>query len=242
MHWLARFAVLVTIAVPAAGGIRFDVTAELSGDGYSYSGRMAIQGASSRLDIVEGTHPLFNPNYTILTRGWGNEIVVLDHTRRTYFKRRTFELAGHLPATRGIGKSSATKARVEIAREGTTQVLRARYQLQMEVEGERFPGTVDLQARIEVSPQLEQRALPWGLVFAMKTGYPDVDRAIARRLTRSLPVRQVVTVSRRISDGQLVTETLTATTANLIEVEIDPDEFTAPAGYRYEEPAFVFGR
>jgi hypothetical protein len=242
VQWLARFAVLVTIATSAAAGVRFDFSVELSGDAYSYRGKIAIQGTSSRVDIVEGSHPLFNPNYTILTRAGGNEIVVLDHRRRTYWKRRTGDMAGHLATTRGIGKSTARRPRLETAREGATQLLTARYELMMDVEGERFPGTVEMEARVETDARIEQRALPWGLVFAVKTGYEDIDRAIARRLTRNLPLHQVVTVSRRIADGPVVTETLTATVANLVEEDIAGDEFTAPAGYRYEEPAFVFGR
>ncbi|HEX6161408.1 MAG TPA: hypothetical protein VF111_14630, partial [Thermoanaerobaculia bacterium] len=197
MHPLRLFA-LVALAAPAAAmaGVRFDLSTEFSGsEGYSYRGRMIIDGNRTRIDVTEGSHPLFNPNFTILTRDRGAEIVVLDHVRRTYFSRKTAAMSGHLSTIRGIGKSDARRPRIHSAHRDGAFVLTATYGLANEVEGEHFQGTVEMDVRIETHPDARQHALPWGLLFAVKSGYEGVDRALARRLTDRLPTKQVVTVT-----------------------------------------------
>jgi hypothetical protein len=238
---LRSCAVVVATLAPlaAAAGTRFDFTTEVTG--YSYSGHMAIDGQRSRVDITEGTHPLFNPAFSIITRGGGKEIVVLDHKQHTYFVRHMTSMGGHLATARGLGRTTAEHPHVRRTRpEPQTYVVHAGYDLLMEVEGEKLKGTVELEARFEIDPHVEQLALPWGLQFAAKTGYENVDRALADRIPDRLPLRQVVTVSRRIADGQLFTETITTTATNVRTEPMNNDEFLAPDGYTYKEPVFDF--
>jgi hypothetical protein len=244
VHALSRLAALLVLAVPlaASAGVRFDFTNEVTGDAYTYRGRIAIEGNRSRLDIVEGSHPLFNPNFSFLTRGDGTEIVVLDHAHKTYFTRKTSNMSGHLATTRGLGKSRAAHATYHRAEDGSRYILGVTYDLSNVVEGERFGGTVTLEATLDVDPILRQKALPWGLLFGIKTGYESIDRALARRLTDRLPRKQVVTVSRRIAGGPEITTTMTTVIENITNSKVDYDELRAPDAYRYQEPSFVFGR
>ncbi|HUP63276.1 MAG TPA: hypothetical protein VNA69_22995 [Thermoanaerobaculia bacterium] len=232
---------LLATAVQARAGVAFDFATTLSGNEYSYSGRMFIDKGSSRTDITAGTHPLFNPNFSIITRRNGKEIVVVDHARRTYFLRRTQHMGGHLAAARGIGKTTAFKPDLRVERIDQGVRIHASYRLMMEIEGEKVPGTVALEVTVE-HEAVPQEALPWGLQFAAKTGFVDIDEAIARRLPRRLPRRQIVSASRRIADGPLVTETITTTISNVTQNEADEELFLAPRGYRYEEPVFDFAR
>jgi hypothetical protein len=242
LRLLRSCAIVVSTLAPlaAAAGTRFDFATEVTG--YSYSGHMAIDGARSRVDITEGAHPLFNAGFSIITRGAGKEIVVVDHKQHTYFVRQMVNFGGHLATARGLGRTTASHPRVQKTHpEDATYLVHAEYDLQMEIEGEKLPGTVTLDARFEVDPRVEQRALPWGLQFAAKTGFDDVDRALAAKIPDRLPLRQVVSVSRRIADGQLITETITTTVTNVRKETISDDEFLAPEGYRYKEPVFSFG-
>jgi len=216
----------------------FDFTTVVKGTDYQYAGRMFIDGTSSRVDITSGTHPLFNPQHSIITRRGGKEIVVLDHQRRTYFVRNTANMSGPLSSARGIGKTTASRSHVRVTPEGGVEVT---YRLSMEVEGERMQATVDLTAETEAG-EIEQHALPWGLQFAAKTGFEKIDDLIASRLPDRLPKRQSVTVSRRISDGPVITETITTTVSNVTDAPPDDALFLAPRGYRYEEPVFSFTR
>ena len=242
LRLLRSCAVFVATLAPlaAAAGTRFDFTTEVTG--YAYSGHMAIDGTRSRVDITAGTHPLFNPGFSIITRGAGKEIVVLDHKQHTYFVRRVATIGGHLATARGLGQASALRPHVRKSRtEPATYVVRADYELQMEVEGEKLTGTVELEARFEIDRRIAQRALPWGLQFAAKTGYSNVDLALAASIPDRLPLRQFVSVSRRIADGPVITETITTTATNVRTEAMSDDEFLAPDGYRYQEPVFNFG-
>ncbi len=232
---------LLAIGVEARAAVSFDFTTTVKGNDFQYAGRMYIDGPNSRVDITSGTHPLFNPQRSIITRNDGREIVVLDHQRRTYFVRNTASMGGHLATARGIGKTNASRPRARVTRDGERVTVDISYRLNMEVEGERMQATVDLLAEIDPSG-IEQRALPWGLQFAAKTGYADVDELIARRLPARLPMRQVVSVSRRIGDGPMVTESITTTVTNVSEAPVAAELFLAPYGYRYEEPVFSFSR
>lgn len=242
LRLLRSGAVLVATLTPlwVTAGTRFDFTTELTS--YAYSGHMAIDGTRSRVDITTGTHPLFNPKVSILTRHSGQEIVVIDHAHRTYFVRKMTGRGGHLGTTGGLGRTRASKPRIRRTRNGATYAVSASYDLTMEVEGETLTATVVLSATFEVDPKIEQRALPWGLQFAAKTGFEDIDDSLASRIPRRLPLRQVVTSSRRIADGPLVTETITTTVTNVRTETMSDDEFLAPEGYRYQEPVFDFGR
>jgi hypothetical protein len=242
LRLLRSCAVLVATLAPlaAAAGTRFDFTTDVTG--YSYSGHMAIDGTRSRVDITAGTHPLFNPNFSIITRGGGKEIVVLDHTQHTYFVRQVATIGGHLATARGLGSTSALRPHVRKSRtEAQTYVVHADYDLLMDIEGEKISGTVKLEARFEIDRRIAQRALPWGLQFAAKTGFTNVDLALAASIPDRLPLRQFVSVSRRIADGPVITETITTTATNVRTESMTDDEFLAPDGYRYKEPVFDFG-
>lgn len=237
-RYCCGFVIAALLPIAADAGLRFEFTADISGS-YSYSGNVTADGASSRTDITRGTHPLFNPNFSIITRDEGRQLVILDHSRRTWFNRNGDLIAGHLGTTRGLGSSSAGRPRVRSSRDGDVQVVRAEYSLAMTVEGEKLKALVTLEARFTVSDAVF-RALPWGLNYAAKTGYADVDRVIAMHVPKRLPTRQVVKASRRIGDGPVITETITTTVSNVSTSDLAADAFAVPAGYRYEEPSFVY--
>lgn len=251
LDFLRWCVVILAALVPggAAAGVRFDFASEVSGVTYSYRGRMIVDGTSSRIDVTEGTHPLFNPKFSIITRDAGRQIVVLDHSRRTFFNRNGSTIAGHLGTTRGLGNSIAEKPRVRSRRSASSvdgvatqrHSLHAEYRLNMNVEGESIEATVIIDATFDVLRDVPQRALQWGLQYAAKSGYAVVDRQLAAYVPRHLPLRQVVTASRRIANGPVVTETITTTVTNVVHDAIDAKELAVPDGYRYEEPAFVFG-
>ncbi|HEX2062464.1 MAG TPA: hypothetical protein VHK90_17120 [Thermoanaerobaculia bacterium] len=240
MNPLARLLLAVLVPLTASAGVRFEFTAAMT-DSYSYAGTMSVEGLSSRTDITSGEHPLFNPNFSIITRNAGRQIVVLDHGRRTWFSRNGDLIAGHLGTTRGLGSTTAGRPRVRSRRDDGVEIVTAEYTLRMNVEGEQLDATVLLEARFETAPALEQRALPWGLQYAAKTGYATVDRVVANHVPRRLPLRQIVKAARRIGDGPVIEETITTTVSNVVSAAIPETAFAVPDGYRYEEPSFVFG-
>jgi hypothetical protein len=239
-------AITLLALLPAAAhaGVRFDFTAEAST--YKYSGTMTLEGKRLRVDVVEGNHPLFNPNVTMISRDGGAQIVVLDHAAKTYFQRAGAPMAGPLATVRGIGPSEALKPRVARRRDGgegdlARHIVTAEYGIVMDVGGEKVNGSVEIEAEFEVDPSVRQFAHPWGLQFATKTGFDRVDEALAKRVPQYLPVRQVVTASRQIEGGPVVTERLVITVSNVVRTPVSDGVFMATPGYRYVEPVFSFG-
>ncbi|HYO79554.1 MAG TPA: hypothetical protein VE010_24020, partial [Thermoanaerobaculia bacterium] len=70
---IRRLAFLIALTFPiiVAAGIRCDFTTSVTSPEYSYSGVLAIEGEHSRIDVVEGSHPLFKKNTSIITRSAG---------------------------------------------------------------------------------------------------------------------------------------------------------------------------
>jgi hypothetical protein len=241
---IRRLAVFVAVLLPvsAFAAVRCDFTTVLTSPPYSYGGKLIIEGDRSRIDINDGNHPLFNPTTSVITRDAGAEIIILDHARKTWSQRPGKALGGHLSTTRGINMATtASEAEVRTDRDGDEHRLRANYTITMEVEGERFPATVELEVVSEIGSMPRQAAFPWGLQFAAKTGFEKVDRQIERRMPMRLPMRQVVTASRQIEGGPKVSETITISLANVSETDVDANIFFPPKGYRYEVPIFEFG-
>lgn len=243
---LSRLLVSILCAVSIEAGTRFDFTAE--GPGYAYKGGMALDATRLRVDIAEGNHPLFNEKISIISRDAGADVLVIDHGSRTYFQRRIAHIAGPLSTPRGLGPTKASRARVTKSRESLSDggpaterhVVRAQYHLDMNVEGEKLEAEVTIEAVFDIDPKIRQRAHPWGLQYAAKTGFEQVDDAIARRIPDRLPMRQVVTITRRIAGGPAISETMTIIVSNVREENVPDGEFYAPAGYPYQEPVFAF--
>lgn len=243
----AAAAVILLFAAGAEAGARFDVVVEAPG--YQYKGKVALEEKRLRIDISEGNHPLFNGKISIISREAGTEVLVIDHGNHTYFQRRVGHIGGPLPAARGIGNTKASRTHVDKSRERIDDggpaterhTIEASYDLDMEVMGEELEGNVRMKAEFDIDPDIDQYAHPWGLQFAAKTGFERLDNAIARAVPNRLPLRQVVTVSRQIAGGPVITETMTVLVSNVIEEDIPDNEFYAPGGYPYQEPVFTFG-
>lgn len=241
---------LTAFARVALAGVRFDFETSVTGSRpYSYSGRISVDTEDSRMDISSGTHPLFNPNFSVITRRDGSQLLIIDHAHKQYFLRNTEQMRGHLSTAGGIGKTTASEPVIRVAHEpggsidGTEtekHVLHAEYQLTMLVEGESLKAAVIMDVASWVTGRAPRHALPWGLHFAAKTGFPAVDRQIARNLSMGTPLKEIVTVSRRIEGGPSITETITTTISHLSETGISPRIFDIPAGYILREPTFEF--
>jgi hypothetical protein len=244
----ASIALIVCLAAASAAsaGIRFDLAAQAPG--YGYKARAAMDGKRLRLDIYEGNHPLFNSNISIISRKGGTEVLVIDHSSRTYFQRQVTHIAGPLPAARGMGRTELKSMDVDRSRETIVEggaateryTLTADYEIEMEIEGEKLRASVKMHAQFDIDPKIDQIAQPWGLQYGAKTGFDRLDRAILRAVPNRLPLRQVVTASRQIEGGPVITDTLTVDVTGVFEESIPNAEFFAPDGYAYREPVFSF--
>ncbi|MDQ3282781.1 MAG: hypothetical protein M3Q69_15365 [Acidobacteriota bacterium] len=241
-----RCALFVAVLFPwiARAGVRCDFRTVISSPSYSYAGTLMLDGDQSRVDFTAGEHPIFNPHTSVITRKGGAEIVIIDHVRRTWFRRTSKGLGGHLSTSRGITPATtATDAVVKSERNGDQHHVHVSYAITTEVEGEKLPATIELDVLSDLASPIHdrQRAFPWGLQFGAKTGFDAIDKVIAKHMPSLLPVRQVVTASRQLQGGPVVSETITTTLSNVTDAPIPANVFYPPPGYRFEAPVFQFG-
>ena len=238
-------------AAAAAATIDFVTTVE-GAHSYSYAGHLSLRGVFSRIDISSGSHPLFNPANSIVTQKRGDVILVLNHRDRTYFFRDSAGMSGPLSTARGFEESTASNVSVEVekvkgepaefnGRRLNHYSVRVRYNLMIMVAGEKVPAKVEMNGWLSTLADEIQEALPWGLHFAAKSGFPEIDRAIARKLPRGLPVRTRFVVSRRLGDGPSVTESISTEATSINETLPPAAVFSVPAGYKESQPQFSFG-
>ncbi|HWS71455.1 MAG TPA: hypothetical protein VN605_05045, partial [Thermoanaerobaculia bacterium] len=181
------------MADPAAAGWTIDFTIHnRSSASYSYRGRAFVEGDSVRYEVLEGKHVLFNPSMTVISRQGGKTLIVLDHRMKTYFMRDARNMAGPVSTWRAPGQqdTSSISARVtkdeaakgEIAgRAAAKYDLKASYNIAMKMEGEKFRAHVDGEAEVWVIDG-KNESMPFGLSFALKSGVPEVDEQLAKRL------------------------------------------------------------
>lgn len=245
---VALLLLVASTSLSAFAGTRFNFVADAPG--YSYRGRMTIDGENHRIDVTDGNHPQYDGTMSIITRRAGAEAIILDHRSQTWFQRDLAGIAGPLVTARGIGATTLVHSRVWKEREqvdeaGATErhIVYAEYTIDMEIDGEHVPAEIRMRGEFDIGPRIAQIAHPWGLQFGAKTGIAKLDAALATRIPNRLPLRQVVTASRQIAGGEVYTETFTLVVSDVVEDDtIGVENFAAPAGYAYREPFFNYGQ
>ncbi|MBV9496063.1 MAG: hypothetical protein JOZ54_17580 [Acidobacteria bacterium] len=252
MRRILLVAALFALALPAFAGTSFVFECHNQGSvPYSFQGKAWIEGPHARYDVIEGSHPLFNPKMSIVSRERGAFLMIIDHRQRTYFMRSTDLMTGQLALWKGPGTSKASKHTVTASSSDETAKLAGRdtkkasvhvaYNMAMELEGEKLKGRVDADASFWMMPGALE-AIPYGLHFALKTGFPPIDADIAKALAgKGVPLREVVTISRTIEGGPAITETFKLDVSDVKEEPVPGSMFNAPEGYEYREPSFGFG-
>ena len=243
---LAVFLAAVTSTASAATRFDFDCRKEGFG-GFEFHGHAILEGTDVRYDITSGNHPLFNPEYTIISKDRGARLIVLDHRHRTYFIRDTLRMTGPLGTFRAPGQETITKRSVHLSDEergadARVYTLRVSYAADVKLEGEEMRAQVTAVAHVTTSLLADAKAVPYGLAFALKTGDRDLDFDIANLMQkRGLPLHQQVRVTRIIADGSPSTEELTLDTSNLRTIANEAWHFQPPAAYAPAEPNFRIG-
>jgi len=238
------------MATAARGGTTFEFEGEKKGTAsYSFRGRALLDGDNIRYEITEGAHPVFNPGITIVSIDGGQLLLIVDHRQKTYFYRRTDSMASPVGTFQAPGNQSAGKPEITVeargqqpfeGKSGKSLRIDVRYPIHSLLEGERLHAKVAATAEITFLP-INGDAVPYGLHFLFKTGFPAIDRRIAgARAKRGLPVAESLSVTRTIDDGPPVTESMTVRISNVKEAPVDAGLFRPPEGYRFEEPTFGY--
>jgi hypothetical protein len=243
---------VLALAQPAAAGWTIDFTIHnRSSASYTYRGRAFVEGDSVRYDVLEGHHVLFNPKYSVISRQGGKTLIILDHAQKTYFMRDARKMAGPVSTWRAPGQQDTysisthvTKdevAKGDVAGHSASKYdAKASYTIGMKIEGEKMKARITADADVWVMEDRNQ-AMPFGLTFALKSGVPEVDEELEKRLgAKGLPLRGTLSVTRTIGEGDAITESISFDVDHMEETKQADSLFTAPAGYSWREPTFGY--
>ncbi|MCU1348733.1 MAG: hypothetical protein JWO56_1763 [Acidobacteria bacterium] len=245
-------AAMLALASPAAAGWTLDFTIDnQSSANYSYRGRAFVEGDSVRYDVVEGRHVLFNPRVSIISRQGGKTLIILDHRMKTYFLRDARPMAGPVSTWRAPGQQDTSSVSVHVTKDEAAKGeiagrpasrydFKASYVIAMKVEGEKLKAKVTGNAVIWVL-EGKNESMPFGLTFALKSGVPDVDAQLEKRVgAKGFPLRGHLSVTRTIGEGDAITEGIDFDVDKIEEARHPDSLFTAPPGYTWREPTFGY--
>ena len=251
----ASAALVLLLAHPAAAGWTIDFAVHnKSSASYSYRGRAYVEGDSVRYDVTEGQHALFNPLMTIISRQGGQTLIVLDHRMKTYFMRDARKMAGPVSTWRAPGQEDTSGISARVTKDETAKGevgglpaakydLKASYNVAMKIEGEKFKAHVEGDGEIWVIETAKNEAMPFGLTFALKSGVPEVDAVLEKRLgAKGLPIQGKLSVTRKIGEGDAITESIAFEVLKIEEKKHPDSLFTAPPGYAWREPTFGYAQ
>lgn len=244
--------VLIFVAHTAAAGLEIEYDARRTGLApYRFSGRATIHDGHTRYDTTAGYHPMFNPNITVISIRSGETLTVLDHKLKTYFFRKGDFMSGPIGTWKGPGELTAMRPFVRVTKvDGAQETIAGHrtqrydievsYALRMKLEGEKMQAQVRAIGSFWLA-DIRTPAVPHGLQFALKAGFPHVDDKIERALRlRGLPLRQAIEVTRTIEGGNPISEGFNLEVTRLTELVVSDSKFRPPSEYQFREPTFGY--
>lgn len=194
------------------------------------TGRAVADGAHCRIDFDPDPKNVRERTYILC--GDNGEHIAVNSANKTWYrlKSRT-RIAASSPLFFYLG---ATVSKMKVTSDPDNRV-RFSYQLEFKAGGETVTG--DVWGEIKVSPAdpSHKGALPWNPAD-ISTGYPAVDDGLHRVLSAFGTVEKTeMTVSRRIADGETMTQTITRR-IEWTDAPAPKVSFAVPSDYKYQEP------
>jgi hypothetical protein len=245
--WLRRFSVLVALsmAVTARGesssSYRFTATS-VGAYRSSMAGTVTVAGTRCRIDF--DANPATVMEMTAVLCGDNGELLALNDANKTWFRlksRRRLAISSNLFSFRDAAESKVrvTSEAPDPAgeRDGMTGRVKFAYTIDVVVSGEPISGQVSGEIRIwSAANPRPKEPLPWNPVDIV-TSLPTVDTELRRALAAFSGVyRAEATVSRRLANGETLTETVTRSMDWKTAGTSPPRSFVVPPDYRYLEP------
>jgi hypothetical protein len=246
---LAAAVTFLLLSSPAAGGVEFRFQTTKSGDPpIEFSGTGWMDGGELRMELDHGNHPFFRTGAVLIHQNRGAIIAVLDTESRTYFLRTTERMRGTLSTFNAPWQVGAFDVSVRLRARNEHPVIAGvqtrkhqidiAYTIGMLVEDTAIKARVRAHGELWLSQVDVGGAIPFGLHYALKTGFPEVDRRISRLLSgRGLPMRQVVTASRSIDGAPEIEETMVVEVESVKINDLPSSLFHVDSAYRYREPS-----
>ena len=248
--------VLLLSSAPAWAGDMYTFTLETRGGlgERVQRGRVLVEENRYRLEFDPDEEPRV---YDVaIFRGEGEERIFLNPPSRTYFKERKAEpkwpshsmlrLYSVLPGQ----KTTLKNVRLEVQESPSTEtvsghttrrhVIRISYDLAVKHLSETLRGKVTVEVVSWRTEELSLR-LAEELRIDLHTLLPEVDGPLneARSKLRGFPIKEQVTMTADLKQGEPQTIVTTSTIQDVKPAETKADLFEIPKGYTYEKPEIV---
>lgn len=237
----------LSFAITANAGVVYHFSTKFVGGRFEVkqSGRVWVEGESYRFEIDPDPARQQRSFDVAISTDADATAKYLNTTRQTWYDRQR---AGNVTRSSMLfdlpmsgGKLGRRRVRLDeqgtetIAGQTTRKhVLDIDYQLEATIDGSPLRGNVKATVRIWTAESLPR--LP--LQRPLKTGYQEIDLELARLTSKikGMVLRHELTVTRTLAGGPPITENVTTVVDEVNVANVDPAQFTIPAGFRYEAP------
>lgn len=179
---------------------------------------------------------------------------VLNHSRKTFYSPALPVGAGSTvrlaqPPWALSPRATLTINTLSLASNVERDILEARpielqrltlsFEIKDKLGGEKLVATVTAQLDLWTCEALEP--VTFALSKSLITNFPEIDTAVAELLKRvdGSVLKSNLDISRSVGNGPPSLLKLTSVLHDLRAVDIDPDTFSVPDGYRFEEPSYT---
>lgn len=247
---------LLLLSAPAWAGEMYSFTSEKRDglDDEVQRGRVIVEGSRYRRELDPGDEP--RTHDVEIWRGEGEETILLNPESRTYFTTRKAEprwpshsmfwLYSMLPNL----KKTLSNVRLEVQEAPSVETvsgqparrheIRISYDLAVKHPAETLRGKVTIELvswRAEgLSLLVAQQLRP-----EVRTLFPEVDGPLAEAIAslRGFPMKQRMTFTADLGQGEPQTIVFTSTIHDIQPAETRPELFEIPKGYTYKKPEFT---
>jgi hypothetical protein len=242
-------ALLAVVALSADAGITYRFTTKSNAPLQSSSGgRVWIEGDRKRVELDPNPDNPRTFDISITAKG---RTTFLNLQNKTYFhEHRVSSVAAKRGGSSWLFRMPWSEDRLQgrpkityrSAGAGsavgdhatTTHVIHFTYRLRGEMDGISLRADVESTVSVLVAATLPRQVDP----TFVRTGFTELDDELTRLLSslEGMVVGSEVTISRKIEDGAVFTETTTTSFDELKTADVDDTLFVLPSGFKYQEP------
>jgi hypothetical protein len=223
-------------------------------------GTVWVSGEDARRELESGEGGIAAGRVEIWKNG-GAQVFILNPTDRTYYEENAFLARQELPRVSAAPLTVRAPFEVEgvenvyvdlkvaTTLEGGSKdpcrraVLTFSYTMKLRLAqpGIAMPAIVEGTQDSCITDRPNAPRLPFGHRLELTSGHPEVDAAIAARLAplQGIPVARMLTVARRLENGETITAKSGLVLSDIQEVPAAAERFEVPKDYRFKEPEIV---
>jgi|SRR5581483_1924725 len=237
----------ISLSTSAFAGMTYQIESNSTGlRSASITGKVAVDGARMRMDVITGDHMLFNDNTLVLSNDGGRTMSVFDPSTRNYFELNLEDALGsatsvlrNLPGSVKVSFENPNVSVRDAGDGGTVQgyptrryLLDASYDVVVDAMGQKMTSHTKMTTESWATQVLSSESTNFLQLRAFRTGIEALDKLIQAQsdTIKGMPLKQVSTITVNQGAGDITMST-TSLVTNIERKAIDASQFTIPSGY-----------